>query len=236
MSETNEITVLLVEDEAPIDMAFRQALTHDARFKYVGNSLGRTNFEKHAKQFSPNIIVIDLYLPISGKLLSPVERKPRLEEGLWHIERARVICPEAKIVAMSNYFLTNAGLARQVLEKGADAYLPKHNAPQGEEDWTEWLKHNLWLIYRGNWQPDSEMASEADANAQKKSSILSDREIEVVKLFAQNKTDLEIANHLYLADNTVRSHFKNILGKLHGEGVTSRRDIIEWALKNEIIK
>jgi len=235
LNETGEITVLLVEDEAPIAMAFRQALLEDKRFKFAGNTLGRTNFEKYIRQDLPDIIVVDLYLPLTGKLLSPAERRPRLEEGLWHITHAREFAPRSKIIAMSNYFLTNPSLARQVLEQGADAYLPKHNAPQGEQDWNEWLRYNLWTIFRGTWQPDAEMAQEASQLGLRLTD-LSERELEIVCLSASGKSDQQIGEALFITDNTVRSHFKNILDKLRGSGVRNRREVIDWAEKKGLLR
>lgn len=234
MNETGEITVLLVEDEAPIAMAFRQALLEDKRFVFAGNTLGRTNFEKYVRQLLPDIIVVDLYLPLTGKLLSPAERRPRLEEGIWHITHAREFCPRSKVIAMSNYFLTNPALARQVLEQGADAYLPKHNAPQGEQDWNEWLRYNLWTVYRGTWHPDLEMTNEPGQLGLRLTD-LSERELEIVRLSARGKSDQQIGELLCISDNTVRSHFKNILDKLRGAGVRNRREVLEWAQRKDVL-
>ncbi len=235
MNEIHEITVLLAEDEAPVEIAFRQALMEDKRFKYLGNSLGRTNFEKYVKQFLPDVIVIDLYLPATGKLLSPAERRPRLEEGLWHIARSKEVSPHSKVIAMSNYFLVNPMLIRQVVAQGADAYLPKHNAPQGEQDWNEWLTHNLWTVFRGTWKPDAEMEVDLQSNDIKETD-LSEREIEILRLLDKDKSDIQIGDVLFITPNTVRSHIKNISDKLRGVGVRNRREAVQWARQKGIIQ
>jgi DNA-binding NarL/FixJ family response regulator len=52
-------------------------------------------------------------------------------------------------------------------------------------------------------------ASEAEAK-----SGLSDRELEILKLLAKGHTNKEIADSLFIAENTTKVHVKNILGKL----------------------
>jgi NarL family two-component system response regulator LiaR len=58
--------------------------------------------------------------------------------------------------------------------------------------------------------------------------LLSERELEVLRLLAQGKSNREIADQLVIAELTVRTHVSNILGKLH---LTSRTQAALYALK-----
>jgi LuxR family maltose regulon positive regulatory protein len=55
---------------------------------------------------------------------------------------------------------------------------------------------------------------------------LSDRELEVLRLLASGLSNPEIANELYIAVSTIRTHCKNIYGKL---GVNRRWDAVHRA-------
>ena len=63
--------------------------------------------------------------------------------------------------------------------------------------------------------------------------LLSDREIDVLKLLAQRFSDREIAASLFLSVNTVKGHNRNIYQKL---GVTGRRQAMKKALEYHLIK
>ncbi len=57
---------------------------------------------------------------------------------------------------------------------------------------------------------------------------LSERELEVLRLLAQGKSNREIADQLVITELTVRTHVSNILGKLH---LASRTQAALYALK-----
>jgi two-component system NarL family response regulator len=61
---------------------------------------------------------------------------------------------------------------------------------------------------------------------------LTGREIEVLRLVGAGKTSKEIADELYISENTVRNHVRNILDKL---GMKSRFEAVHWAHREGII-
>ena len=54
---------------------------------------------------------------------------------------------------------------------------------------------------------------------------LSKREAQVAALIAMGRSKIYIAEHLFIADNTVRTHAKNAYAKL---GVHSNQELIDW--------
>ncbi len=64
-------------------------------------------------------------------------------------------------------------------------------------------------------------------NVQKADSILSTREMEIVKQIAEGATNKEIANKLIIAENTVKVHVKNILNKLE---LRNRQQLVAYAV------
>ena len=63
--------------------------------------------------------------------------------------------------------------------------------------------------------------------------ILSNREIEIIKLVAQEHTSQEIADKLHLSFHTIERHRKNILAKL---GLRNVAGLIRYAMRKGIIK
>ena len=62
--------------------------------------------------------------------------------------------------------------------------------------------------------------------------LLSEREIEILRLVAAGKSNRLIAEQLLISENTVKYHLKNILQKL---GVSNRTEAVTWAIQRGIL-
>ena len=61
---------------------------------------------------------------------------------------------------------------------------------------------------------------------------LTDRELEVLKLVAQGMSNKEIADDLFISENTVKNHVRNILEKLH---LHSRMEAVVYAVREKLL-
>ena len=61
---------------------------------------------------------------------------------------------------------------------------------------------------------------------------LTGRELEILTLVGSGKTSREIAEELYISENTVRNHVRNVLDKL---GLKSRFEAVTWAQREGLI-
>ena len=61
---------------------------------------------------------------------------------------------------------------------------------------------------------------------------LTRRELEVLSLVAQSKTNKQIAAQLFISENTVKNHIRNVLEKLH---LHSRMEAVTWAWRNRLL-
>ena len=61
---------------------------------------------------------------------------------------------------------------------------------------------------------------------------LTGRELEVLSLVAQSKTNKQIAAQLFISENTVKNHIRNVLEKLH---LHSRMEAVTWAWRNHLL-
>ena len=62
--------------------------------------------------------------------------------------------------------------------------------------------------------------------------MLTSRELEVLKLVAKGKSNREIADELYISENTVKNHVRNILEKLH---LHSRMEAVLYAVRERLL-
>jgi NarL family two-component system response regulator LiaR len=60
---------------------------------------------------------------------------------------------------------------------------------------------------------------------------LSPRELDVVRLIAQGRSNQEIADALYVSHGTVRTHVQHVLNKL---GLDSRTAVAAWAIRHDL--
>ncbi len=67
----------------------------------------------------------------------------------------------------------------------------------------------------------------------RKSEVLSEREVDIVRSFANGYTYQEISDHLCISKKTIESHRKNIINKLN---LTSNVDIVKYAIRKKIIE
>ena len=61
---------------------------------------------------------------------------------------------------------------------------------------------------------------------------LTERELEVLRLVAQGKSNREIAGDLYISENTVKNHVRNILEKLH---LHTRMEAVMYAVREKLL-
>ncbi len=163
---------------------------------------------------SPDLILMDIQMPVMGGL-----------EATWLIKAQH---PDTKIVMLT--VSDDENDLFEAVKSGAHGYLLKDlEAPQffealdaidrGEAVIPTRLAGNLLAEFRSKSQRDKETEPRDS---------LSPREKEVLDLVSQGLTNKEVADGLYVTENTVKYHMKNILDKLH---LRNRSQVIAWAAR-----
>ena len=134
------------------------------------------------------------------------------------VEVARTVRDEGipvRVLALSSY--DDAAYVSGLLQNGASGYLTKDKPPA-------LIVEAVRAVARGEgrWfvQPRSREDPAED---------LSDREREVLLLLAQGKANGDIADALFISENTVRNHLANAYAKI---GVATAREAVAWAWRN----
>jgi DNA-binding NarL/FixJ family response regulator len=114
------------------------------------------------------------------------------------------------------------------IESGATGYLHK------ESTVTEFIE-SIDLINKGGLVVSPQIAeklgdrlSSMPADNTQEGGELSDREVEIVRMLARGATNKEISGMLFITENTVKVHLKNILSKL---GLRNRQQIVAYAVQ-----
>lgn len=130
----------------------------------------------------------------------------------------------------SEEFIFNA------IKAGAQGYLPKNisqdellyairTVASGEEYFSESVSNVILKSYIKKAQ-DKEPGNLTQSNA------LSKRELEILRLFAEGRTNPQIADQLFISTRTVESHKNHIMQKL---GLKTAVDLIKFAIRHHII-
>lgn len=177
---------------------------------------GKEATEK-TKKLKPDVLLIDIGMPhMNG------------------IEATRVLkkdMPELKIIAVSMH--SDRQFVKGILEAGADGYLLKNctyrqliDAIQSVKSGKKYLSDDITeMIIKGYLDPNQ---TETESYTE-----LSEREMEILKLYAEGKSTREISEKLFISVKTVGTHKQHILEKL---GLKTNADLVKYAIKEGLIQ
>lgn len=212
-----KIKVLIADDHK----LFRQGLiglmrTREDLVDVLGEAATGIEAIELAEKLHPDVILMDIYMPEM--------------DGLQAAKEIRARFPNIAIVMLTSS--ERDGHLYEAVQLGVSGYLLK------SLDATE-LFDLLTGVVRGETAMTRALASKllkAVANRladdAKGEEVLTERELFVLRLVASGATNLEIAEKLSISINTVKSHLKNILGKLQLE---NRTQAATYALKHGLV-
>lgn len=209
-----KIRILLAEDHKVVREGTRRLLESQNDFEVIGEASDGIEAVDLAKKLKPEIIVMDVSMP-------------RLN-GIEATKQIKTLYPNIAILVLTGYDDDEYVFA--LLEAGAAGYLLKESS--GDE-----LIEAIRQVMAGEpvLHPKimkkvlNRMRSTSEETApQVSGEVLSDREMEVLRLAASGMSNMEIADKLTLSVRTVQTHLRSIFNKL---GVGSRSEAIVYGLK-----
>lgn len=207
------IQVLIVDDHAIVRDGIRSLLSTIPDIDVAGEaSTGREAITLF-NRLGPDIVLMDLVMPEM--------------DGIQAIQAIIERQPEAKILVLTSFATDDKVFP--AIKAGASGYLLKDSD-------SEELVRSLREVQRGESSIDPKIARKllreiSDPPPQSPPpdvDPLTEREMEVLKLVAQGKSNQEIGQQLVISEGTVRAHVSNILGKLH---LASRTQATLYALR-----
>jgi DNA-binding NarL/FixJ family response regulator len=200
------IRILIVEDQTLMRQGLRTILDLEPGLRVLGQASDGEEGVRQALEMRPDVILMDVQMP-----------------GLTGVEATARICrdwPEARIIILTTF--DRDDYVYQGVRAGALGYLLKDTP-------AERLVSTIRRVHSGEVFIQPEIASRALRELMHPQIqplvTLSDREREVLVLLAQGLSNREIAEHLVIAEGTVKNHVSNVLGKLQAENRTQAADI-----------
>jgi len=209
-----KIKILIADDHAVVREGTRQILEQEPDFEVVGEASDGEEAVALANSCHPDVAIIDIAMP---KM-----------DGIEATRQIKKNCPSITVLILSAY--DDDQFVFSLLEAGAAGYLLK--SVRGRE-----LVEAVRQVYAGESVLHPAIARKVlnrfvpaagETKERKSSEILSQREMEVIKLASRGMSNQDIANELYLSLRTVQAHLGHIFNKLQ---VSSRTEAVVHALK-----
>ena len=210
----DRIRILLAEDHVVVREGTRQLLEREQGFEVVGEAGDGEEAVQLASQLKPDVIIMDVAMP----KLNGVEATKQIKELL----------PSTIVLVLTGYDYDEYIFS--LLEAGAAGYLMKDVS--GDQ-----LISAIRAVYAGEavLHPvvtrklmarfKSQAAGTVEAQPQE---LLSQRELEVLRLAARGLSNKDIGEALFISTRTVQAHMRSIFNKL---GVGSRSEAVLYGLK-----
>jgi DNA-binding NarL/FixJ family response regulator len=202
-----KITVLLVDDHSLVRRGFRRMLEDEADMHVVGEAGNGEEAIKLAKEFRPEVVVMDCALPGMNGLSATREILEQL--------------PETAILMLSMH--TESTWVRQAIDAGAKGYMLK-NALDLE------LGSAIRKVAAGESVFDPQIEQGSTLKGER--AALTPRELEVLQMIVDGKSNKEIATALDLSANTVAVHRANIMNTL---GIHKTAELVVYAIRAGLV-
>lgn len=212
------VHILLVEDQAIVRNGLKMIIEQDHEFQIVAEANNGIEALEILEKVHIDLILMDVRMPEMN--------------GIEATKRIKSRFPKMKILILTTF--DDEEYAYQTLKDGAMGFLLKSSEP-------EKLLSSIHSILNGGLVIQEGVAaklmpkllrSQHSLQYEKQAIPLTERELEIVKLVGEGKTNKEIANTLYLSVGTVKNHITNILHELE---LRDRTQIAIYAIKSGIV-
>src|SRR6266436_8746436 len=202
------IGVLIADDHSVVREGLASLIGRKADMTVIAEAVNGREAVELWKQYHPDVALLDL-------------RMPELD-GLGAIKEIRASDENARIIVLTT-FDGDEDIFRAI-QAGAKGYLLK-DVPR------EALMDCIRRVHAGETCVPVHLANKLAERVGSES--LSERELDVLKLMAQGKSNKEIGSALFISSGTVKSHVKSIFAKLN---VNSRAEAVANAAHRALIQ
>ncbi|MCM3694428.1 response regulator [Neobacillus niacini] len=209
------IRVVFVDDHEMVRIGVSAYLSAQPDIEVVGEAADGKKGVELALELRPDIILMDLVM----KEMDGIEATRQIIEA-W---------PDAKVIIVTSFL--DDEKVYPALEAGATSYMLKTS--KADE-----IANAVRATYHGQSVLEPEVTGKMMVKMRQKHQQLpheelTSREMEILMLMAQGKTNQDIADELFIALKTVKTHVSNILSKLN---VQDRTQAVIYAFKHSLIK
>lgn len=213
------MTRLLVVDDVPLFRAGLTSALREAGFDVVGEAASAEGAVAQAEECQPDLVLLDVLMPGLS--------------SLDVVEKIAPVSPDAQVVVLTGSESEDDML--RALRDGARGYIVKDTPFPN-------LVESIKAVVDGGATLSPQMAGKLfdvcrqllrhQELLQSRKPTLTGRELEVLQLVARGMTSREIGHDLFISENTVKNHIRNILDKL---GLHSCNEAVLYAVREDLI-
>jgi DNA-binding NarL/FixJ family response regulator len=201
------IRVLIADDHALLRDGIAVLISNSKDIVVAGEAAtGREAVVAH-RQLHPDVTLMDLQMPDM--------------DGVEAITAIKSESPQARIIVLTTY--SGDARAQRALKAGARAYTLKNHV---RRDLLDTIRH----VFAGHKHVDPEVANQIAEHSG--DADLTSRELTILTLIADGRSNKWIANELGISDDTVKGHVSNVLAKLNAN---DRTHAVTLAIKRGVI-
>jgi two-component system, NarL family, response regulator LiaR len=208
---TNKIRIMLVDDHAVVRSGLGAFLSVNPDLELVGEAENGEQAVVRANLLKPDVILMDLMMPVM--------------DGVAATQAIKKQNPQIQIVALTSF--QEDELVQNALKAGAVGYLMKNVTARELAAAIKAARDGKMTL-----SPEAAQALVRANQQAEETELLTDRELEVLKLMVDGLNNAEIAERLVISLSTVKYHISNILMKL---GVDNRVSAVSLALQKKLV-
>lgn len=203
--------LLLVDDHAIVTDGLQVLLQNEEGFTIVEKLVSGNFALAYLKQNEVDLMITDYSMPDM--------------DGLTLVKQAKALRPDLKIIVLSMH--DEAAMIKDMLSAGVDGYVLKKYAQQE-------LLNAIQAVGNGRqfWSAEVNRALLTALQPQETENHVTERELEVLKLLAQELTSKQIAEKLFISERTVETHRKNLMRKT---GASNAIGLVRYAYSHRLI-
>jgi DNA-binding NarL/FixJ family response regulator len=222
LRDTGEpIRVLVVDDHALFRRGLEMVLAQEPDIEVVGEAEDGAQGVDRAAEIVPDIVLLDVRMPRLG--------------GIEACTAIKDVVPSAKIIMLT--ISDEEADLYDAIKAGAMGYLLKEIS-------IDEVAAAVRAVHGGQSLISPSMASKlltefasmirrGDERQQVPAPRLTDREMDVLRLVAKGLNNRDIARALFISENTVKNHIRNILEKLQ---LHSRMEAVVYAVREKLLE
>ena len=215
------VRVLIVDDHALFRRGLQMVLEGETDIDVVGEAGDGQEAIERAESTTPDVVLMDVRMPKR----SGIEATRTIKDTL----------PSTKILMLT--ISDEEADLYEAIKAGASGYLLKEISIEEVADAVRAVHAGQSLISPSMasklLNEFATMVKRVDEKQQLPTPRLTDREMEVLKLVAKGFNNRDIAKELYISENTVKNHIRNILEKLH---LHSRMEAVVYAVREKLLE
>jgi DNA-binding NarL/FixJ family response regulator len=217
-----KITVIIADDHEMIAETLGKMIGDQEDFELLGNAFNGKQVVEMLEKQQPDVLVLDIEMPEM--------------DGIATMRHIAANFPKMKVLALSNY--NDPPTVRKMIQEGIRGYILKNRSGK-------FLVNGIRTVAKGGTAFDDRIKDtfidsfsmrvvdgEEHEQVTLKVEILTEREIELLKLLSDELTAKDIAEKMFIEKNTVNSHKQKIMEKLN---LANEKLLVRFAVEQGLV-